>query len=106
YDLGSENFIEKVLECKQIYLTNIRKQLRRMGASVDWSRERFTMDECLSLAVRKVFVELYKKGLIYKGKRIINWDPVALTALSDEEVNYEEKQDKLYYIKYPVVGEE
>jgi len=106
YDLGREKFIEKVWEWKEIYHANIKKQLVRMGASVDWSRERFTLDEGLSLAVRKVFVELYKKGLIYKGKRIINWDPVALTALSDEEVSFEEKQDKLYYIKYPIVGEE
>jgi len=105
YDLGREKFIEKVWEWKEVYHANIKKQLTRMGASVDWSRERFTMDEGLSKAVRKVFVELYKKGLIYKGKRIINWDPVAQTALSDEEVNYVERKDKLYKIKYPILGE-
>ncbi len=105
YDLGREKFVEKVWEWKEVYHANIKRQLIRMGASVDWSRERFTLDEGLSKAVRKVFVELYKKGLIYKGKRIINWDPEQQTALSDEEVNYIEKSDKLYYIKYPVAGE-
>jgi valyl-tRNA synthetase len=105
YDLGREKFVEKVWEWKEIYHPNIVKQLTRIGASVDWSRERFTMDEGLCKAVRIVFVELYKKGLIYKGKRIINWDPEAQTALSDEEVIYQEKKDKLYYIKYPIVGE-
>lgn len=106
YDLGREKFVEKVWEWKEIYHANIKKQLIRMGASVDWSRERFTMDDVLSHAVRKVFVDLYKKGLIYKGKRIINWDPDQQTALSDEEVIYQERKDKLYYIKYPVIGEE
>lgn len=106
YDLGREKFVEKVWQWKEIYHANIKRQLTRMGASVDWSRERFTMDEGLSKAVRKVFVELYKKGLIYKGKRIINWDPVLQTALSDEEVEFREKRDKLYYIKYPVISEE
>lgn len=76
-----------------------------MGASVDWDRERFTMDEGLSKAVRKVFVAAYKKGLIYKGKRIINWDPEQQTALSDEEVIYQEKNDKLYYVKYPLLDD-
>jgi len=106
YDLGREKFVKKVWAWKEIYHANIKKQLTRMGASVDWQRERFTMDDGLSKAVRKVFVELYKKGLVYKGKRIINWDPVLHTALSDEEVDYREKKDKLYYLKYPVVGEE
>ena len=105
YDLGREKFTEKVWQWKEIYHANIKKQLTRMGASVDWERERFTLDEGLSQAVKKVFVDLYKKGLIYKGKRIINWDPVQQTALSDEEVLYIEKHDKLYYIKYPVVNE-
>lgn len=103
YDLGRENFVEKVWEWKEVYHKNIVQQLTRMGASVDWQRERFTMDEGLSVAVRKVFVDLYKKGLIYKGKRIINWDPEQQTALSDEEVIYKEKNDKLYYIKYPLL---
>lgn len=103
HDLGREKFLEKVWEWKEVYHENIITQLTRMGASVDWSRERFTMDEGLSKAVRKVFVDLYKKGLIYKGKRIINWDPEQQTALSDEEVIYREKPDKLYYVKYPLV---
>lgn len=105
YDLGREKFVEKVWEWKDIYHKNIVTQLTRMGASVDWDRERFTMDEGLSKAVRKVFVELYKKGLIYKGKRIINWDPEQQTALSDEEVIYKEKNDKLYYVKYPIIDD-
>lgn len=105
YDLGREKFIEKVWEWKEVYHANIKQQLTRMGASVDWSRERFTMDEGLSKAVRKVFVDLYKKGLIYKGKRIINWDPEQQTALSDEEVIYREKNDKLYYLRYPLLNE-
>lgn len=105
YDLGREKFIEKVWEWKDVYHANISQQLIRMGASVDWSRERFTMDEGLSKAVKKVFVEMYKKGLIYKGKRIIDWDPDQQTAISDEEVIYKEKKDKLYYIKYPVLNE-
>lgn len=104
YDLGRKKFVEKVWEWKEIYHKNIKSQLVRMGASVDWDRERFTMDEGLSRAVRKVFVSLYKKGLIYKGKRIINWDPEAQTALSDEEVLYREKKDKLYYIKYNILN--
>lgn len=103
YDLGREKFVEKVWEWKEVYHKNIVQQLTRMGASVDWQRERFTMDEGLSVAVRKVFVDLYKKGLIYKGKRIINWDPEQQTALSDEEVIYKEKNDKLYYVKYPLL---
>jgi valyl-tRNA synthetase len=104
YDLGRETFVKNVWEWKEVYHKNITAQLKRMGASVDWTRERFTMDEGLSKAVRTVFVDLYKKGLVYKGKRIINWDPEAQTALSDEEVIYKEKKDKLYYIKYPLIG--
>jgi valyl-tRNA synthetase len=103
YDLGRDNFIKKVWEWKEIYHSNIVKQLKKMGASVDWNRERFTLDDGLSLAVRKVFVDLYNKGLIYKGKRIINWDPEQQTALSDEEVIYKEKKGTLYYIKYPII---
>ncbi len=105
YDLGREKFVKKVWEWKEVYHSNIVEQLTRMGASVDWDRERFTMDEGLSVAVRKVFVDLYKKGLIYKGKRIINWDPEQQTALSDEEVIYKEKNDKLYYVKYPLLDD-
>jgi len=106
YDLGREKFVEKVWQWKEVYHANIKQQLIRMGASVDWNRERFTMDEGLSIAVKKVFVDLFKKGLIYKGKRIINWDPLQQTALSDEEVIYQEKKDKLYYLKYPVLNED
>lgn len=102
YDLGRERFLEKVWEWKNIYRNNIVNQIKQMGFSCDWSRERFTMDEHCSKAVRTAFVSLYKKGLIYKGERIINWCPRCRTALSDIEVEYEETKDKLYYIKYPL----
>lgn len=102
YDLGRERFLEKVWEWKRIYRDNIVNQLKQMGFSCDWSRERFTMDEHCSKAVRTAFVSLYKKGLIYKGERIINWCPRCRTALSDIEVEYEEANDKLYYIRYPI----
>ena len=75
-------------------------KLENLGYSVDWSKERFTLDEGLSKAVKEVFVDLYKKGYIYKGKRIINWDSITQTALSDDEISYKERNDKLYYIKY------
>ena len=100
YDLGREKFIELVWKWKEKNGGTISRQLRKLGASVDWSKERFTFDEGLSLNVKKVFVDLYKKGLIYKGNRIVNWDPGSQTAVSDDEIYYEEKQDKLYYIKY------
>ncbi|MGC8971448.1 MAG: valine--tRNA ligase [bacterium] len=102
YDLGREKFLEKVWEWKERYRNNIVNQLKQMGFSCDWSRERFTMDEHCSRAVRTAFVSLYKKGLIYKGERIINWCPRCKTALSDIEVEYEEAKDKLYYIRYPL----
>ncbi|HOP55209.1 MAG TPA: valine--tRNA ligase [bacterium] len=102
YDLGREKFLEKIWEWKDRYRNNIVNQLRQMGFSCDWSRERFTMDEHCSRAVRTAFVSLYKKGLIYKGERIINWCPRCKTALSDIEVEYDETKDKLYYIKYPL----
>lgn len=102
YELGREQFLEKVWEWKRIYRDNIVNQLKQMGFSCDWSRERFTMDEHCSKAVRTAFVSLYKKGLIYKGERIINWCPRCRTALSDIEVEYEEANDKLYYIRYPI----
>ena len=102
YDLGREEFVKMIWDWKEKYGGIILKQLRRLGASVDWSKERFTLDEGLSKAVREVFVDLYKKGYIYKGKRIINWDSVTQTALSDDEISYKEQKDKLYYIKYPV----
>ncbi|GAK43282.1 hypothetical protein TCA2_5778 [Paenibacillus sp. TCA20] len=100
YDLGREKFLEKVWDWKEEYANTIRSQWAKMGLSLDYSRERFTLDEGLSKAVREVFVKLYEKGLIYRGKRIINWDPAARTALSDIEVEYKEVQGHLYHLKY------
>ncbi|MDF2961915.1 MAG: valyl-tRNA synthetase [Paenibacillus sp.] len=102
YDLGREKFLEKVWEWKDQYLESIHEQWAKMGFSLDYSRERFTLDEGLSKAVREVFVKLYEKGLIYRGNYIINWDPAARTALSDIEVEYKEVQGNLYHLKYPV----
>jgi valyl-tRNA synthetase len=99
-DLGREKFIEKVWEWKKEYGGKITQQLRRLGASCDWSRERFTMDEGLSRAVRRHFIQLYNEGLIYRGKRIINWCPRCQTALSDIEVEHETKKGSLWHIKY------
>ncbi len=103
YDLGRERFIEKVWQWKEKYGNIIINQLKRLGASCDWSRQRFTMDEGLSRAVRIVFVRLYKEGLIYRGERMINWCPRCYTALANIEVEGEEKEGALYYIKYPLV---
>ena len=100
--LGREKFIEKIWDWKNQSGGMITSQLRALGASPDWSRERFTMDEGLSQAVRKVFVELFKEGLIYRDKRLVNWDPKLLTAISDLEVENIEKKSKLWYIKYPI----
>ncbi|WP_195576353.1 valine--tRNA ligase [Paenibacillus sp. 1001270B_150601_E10] len=102
YDLGREKFLEKVWDWKDTYANRIRSQWEKMGLSLDYSRERFTLDEGLSSAVREVFVKLYEKGLIYRGKYIINWDPAARTALSDIEVEYKEVQGALYHLKYPL----
>ncbi len=102
-DLGRERFVEKVWEWKAESGGAITQQLRRMGCSVDWQRERFTMDEGLSAAVQEVFVQLYEQGLIYRGKRLVNWDPVLLTAVSDLEVISEEEQGYLWHIRYPLV---
>lgn len=102
YDLGREKFLERMWEWKEHYVQVIRDQWRKMGLSLDYSRERFTMDEHLSQAVREVFVRLYEKGLIYRGKYIINWDPIARTALSDIEVIHKEVQGSLYHLKYPL----
>ncbi len=102
YDLGREQFLEKVWEWKEHYASTIREQWAKMGFSLDYSRERFTLDEGLSSAVREVFVKLYEKGLIYRGKYIINWDPVSRTALSDIEVEYKEVQGALYHLRYPL----
>jgi valyl-tRNA synthetase len=99
-DLGREAFVERVWEWKREYGSRIISQLKKLGASCDWDRERFTMDEGLSRAVRKVFVELYKKDLIYRGKYLINWCPRCLTALSDLEVEHKETEGRLYSVKY------
>src|SRR5256884_332625 len=101
HDLGREKFIERVWQWKEEYGGQILSQLRREGASVDWSRFKFTMDEDLSRAVREVFVRLYDEGLIYRGKRIVNWCPNDQTVLSDLEVLREPQKGKLYYLRYP-----
>src|SRR5437764_4893328 len=102
--LGREKFLEKVWAWKAESGGIIINQLKRLGASCDWSRERFTMDEGLSRAVRKVFVELYRAGLIYKDKRLVNWDPKLLTAISDLEVQQVETKGHLWHFKYGVEG--
>ncbi|MBB6477298.1 valyl-tRNA synthetase [Negativicoccus succinicivorans] len=102
-DLGREAFVERVWEWKEKFGDRIGQQIRRLGASCDWSRERFTLDEGCSKAVREVFVSLYEKGLIYRGFRITNWCPRCMTALSDIEVEYEDEAGKLYYVNYPLV---
>ena len=103
-EMGREDFTDKVWQWKRNSGNTISNQLRRMGASVDWTRERFTMDEGLSEAVTEVFVQLYEEGLIYRGKRLVNWDPVLLTALSDLEVNSTEELGKLWHLKYPIAN--
>ncbi len=102
HDLGREKFLERVWDWKEKYGSRIVEQQKKMGASCDWSRDRFTMDEGCSRAVRETFCELYEKGLIYKGSRIINWCPHCLTALSDAEVEYTEKPGHLWYVRYPL----
>ena len=102
YDLGREKFLQRVWQWKEKYGNRIVEQQKKMGASCDWSRSRFTMDEGCSRAVRETFCELYDKGLIYKGSRIINWCPHCLTALSDAEVEYVDKPGHLWYIRYPL----
>lgn len=106
YDLGREKFTELVWDWKKQYGGTIINQLKALGSSCDWSRERFTMDETLSAAVKKVFVSLYNKGLIYRGYRIANFCPRCATALSDAEVEYSDKEGSFWYIKYPVKGED
>ncbi|NLK08774.1 MAG: class I tRNA ligase family protein, partial [Firmicutes bacterium] len=105
HDLGREAFLERVWEWKEKYGGRILTQLRRLGASCDWERERFTMDEGCSRAVREVFVELYEKGLIYQGDYIINWCPRCSTALSDIEVEHEDTEGKLWHIRYPLADD-
>lgn len=102
YDLGRESFIERVWDWKHKFGTRIINQLKKLGSSCDWTRERFTMDENLSKAVKEVFVTLYEKGLIYQGERIINWCPRCITALSDAEVEYAEQEGHFWHIRYPV----
>src|SRR5213595_3087770 len=102
--LGREKFLEKVWAWKAEAGGTITQQLRRLGASCDWSRERFTMDEGLSRAVLRVFVELYRAGLIYKDKRLVNWDPKLLTAISDLEVQQVEEKGHLWHFRYPIDG--
>ncbi len=102
YDLGREAFTQRVWDWKHQYGTRIINQLKKLGSSCDWTRERFTMDENLSKAVKEVFVTLYEKGLIYQGERIINWCPRCITALSDAEVEYAEQNGAFWHIRYPV----
>ena len=104
YDLGREKFLERVWDWKEKYGSRIINQLKKIGSSCDWDRERFTMDEGCSKAVREVFVNLYEKGLIYRGPRIINWCPNCITALSNEEVEHTEHSGHFWHIKYPVKG--
>lgn len=103
YDIGREKFLNRAWEWKEEYAATIRKQWAKLGLSLDYTRERFTLDEGLSHAVRKVFVDLYNDGLIYQGERIINWDPEAKTALSNIEVEHKEIKGHMYYFKYKVV---
>ena len=104
-DLTRDEFLKHAWEWTDEHGGIILKQLRKLGASCDWDRTAFTMDEKRSESVLKVFVDLYNKGLIYRGVRMVNWDPKALTALSDEEVIYKEEHSKLYYLKYMVEGD-
>ncbi len=105
-DLTREEFLKHAWEWKEEHGGIILEQLKKLGASCDWSRTSFTMDEIRSKSVIRVFVDLFNKGLIYRGVRMVNWDPAALTALSDEEVVYKEEHGKLYYLRYKVVGED
>lgn len=105
-DLTREEFLKHAWEWKEKYGGTILEQLKKIGASCDWSRTAFTMDDIRSKSVIKVFCELYRKGLIYRGKRMVNWDPKACTALSDIEVVYKEEHSKLYYLRYKIVGED
>ena len=101
-DLGREKFLERAWQWKKTYGDRIIEQIKHMGSSCDWSRLRFTMDEGLSKAVEKVFIDLYKEKLIYRGERIINWCPSCMTSISDAEVEYEEKSGHFWHIRYPL----
>ena len=102
--LGREEFVERVWQWKEESGSTITRQMRRLGASCDWARERFTMDEGLSRVVTEVFVRLHEQGLIYRGKRLVNWDPVLKTAVSDLEVESEEEDGQLWHIRYPLAA--
>jgi len=106
YDLGREKFLDTAWDWKEEYADFIRSQWEKLGLGLDYSRERFTLDDGLSDAVREVFVKLYEKGIIYRGEYIINWDPATQTALSDIEVNHEETEGKFYHMYYPIKGSE
>ena len=105
-EIGREAFLKETWAWKEKYGGEITSQLRRLGCSCDWSRERFTMDEGLSEAVKQVFINLYNEGLIYKGKRMINWCPICNTSISDAEVEYEEQAGHLWHIQYPVLNDD
>jgi valyl-tRNA synthetase len=105
HDLGREEFLQRVLEWQEKHGGIIIEQLKRLGCSCDWSRQRYTLDDAYAAAVQKVFVDLYNKGLIYRGRRMINWDPAAQTALSDEEVVSKPQKGKLYFVRYEIVEE-
>ena len=105
-EIGREEFLKHAWEWKEEYGGKIINQLKKLGASADWDRERFTMDEGCSKAVQEVFIKLYEKGYIYKGSRIINWCPVCQTSISDAEVEHEDQDGFFWHINYPVVGEE
>src|SRR5687767_8384656 len=102
FELGREKFVEKIWEWKESHSTQIKDQLTRLGVSADWTRERFTLDEGLSRAVRHVFVRLYEDGLIYRERAMVNWCPSCRTAISDIEVEYRETNSKLYHVEYPI----
>ncbi len=106
HDLGREKFVEQVWKWREKYGSAIINQLKKLGCSCDWQRERFTLDEGLSESVQEVFIRLHEKGLLYRGNYIVNWCPRCLTAISDEEVDYEEREGKLWYIRYPIKDSE
>src|SRR5437867_3122113 len=105
HDLGREEFLRRVLEWQDKHGSIIIEQLKRLGCSCDWSRQRYTLDDAYAQAIPKIFVDLYNKGLIYRGRRMINWDPAAQTALSDEEVISKPQTGSLYYVRYEIVEE-
>src|SRR6059036_3686401 len=105
HDLGREEFLRRVLEWQDKHGGIIIEQLKRLGCSCDWSRQRYTLDDAYTAAVQKVFVDLYRAGLIYRGRRMINWDPAAQTAVSDEEVVSKPQKGQLYFVRYEIVEE-